>query len=302
MSILDTNSRSKPRSSEPGPPQPRSTGTAFGDIAYLESGQGPAALFLHGVFLNAGLWRHQLRALADIRRCLAVDLLAHGRSPCPPPGRDLTLELQADMALGLLDALGLEAVDLVGNDSGGAIAQLIAVRCPRRVRTLTLTNCDTHDNWPPPAFAPVFAMARAGTLADALGTLAGDPRLARAALASGFENPDNVDDETITGFFAPFASPARAGAVQDYVAGMDPAVTVAIHEALAALDVPTLIVWGTADEFFDVAWATWLATTIPGTVACVELAGAKLFFPVERPEAFNAQLRALWTRTAPAAA
>jgi len=60
-------------------------------------------------------------------------------------------------------------------------------------------------------------------------------------------------------------------------------VTIAIRDDLAGLQVPTLIVWGTADQFFDVAWARWLAATIPGTVRCVELEGAKLFFPLERP-------------------
>ena len=110
-----------------GTTERRSAATRFGDIAFLEAGHGPAALFIHGVFLNADLWRHQLEGLADIRRCVAVDLLAHGESPCPASG-ELTMALQVEMILELLDSLGLDAVDLVGNDSGGAIAQLVAAR------------------------------------------------------------------------------------------------------------------------------------------------------------------------------
>jgi pimeloyl-ACP methyl ester carboxylesterase/ketosteroid isomerase-like protein len=280
-----------------GTTERRSAATRFGDIAFLEAGHGPAALFIHGVFLNADLWRHQLEGLADIRRCVAVDLLAHGESPCPASG-ELTMALQVEMILELLDSLGLDAVDLVGNDSGGAIAQLVAARAPERVRTLTLTNCDTHDNWPPAAFAPIRDMAQEGILADALGTLGGDLAAARASLASGLERPDDLPDDTIRGFFASFdASPARAEAIQDYVAGMDNGVTVAIRDDLARLLAPTLIVWGTADEFFDVTWARWLAQTIPGTVRFVALEGAKLFFPTERPEEFNRELRELWTHT-----
>lgn len=268
--------------------------TRLGDVAYLESGQGPAAVFIHGLFLNADLWRHQLEGLADIRRCIAVDLLAHGESGYPEPG-SLTLGSQAEMVIELLDVLGLDSVDLVGNDTGGAIAQLVAVSAAERIRTLTLTNCDAHDNWPPAAFGPVRDLARAGGLAGALGVLAADPAAARDALAPGLERPGDLPDEMVRGFFAPFASAARAEVLQGYVAGMDNSVTVAIRDDLARLLTPTLIVWGTADEFFDVGWASWLAATIPGTVRCVLVDGGRLFFPVERPGAVNRELRELWT-------
>jgi pimeloyl-ACP methyl ester carboxylesterase len=273
--------------------------TPFGDIAYREAGEGPAALFIHGVFLNADLWRHQLAGLADLRRCIAVDLLAHGQSPCPPAGRELTLSLQADMLLAVLDALGIDSADVVGNDSGGSVAQLIVARAPQRVRTLTLTNCEAHDNFPPAAFASVHQMAREGTLASGLAALAVHPALGRAAMASGLEHPERFSDETVLGYFAPFASADKAEAVQGYVARMDSSVTVAIRDDLAAFLHPTLIVWGTADEFFPVRWARWLAATIPGTVRCVEVQGAKLLFPTERPETLNEELRALWGADGP---
>lgn len=266
-------------------------------MCYLEAGQGPPAVFVHGVFLNADLWRYQLEGLAGIRRCLAVDLLAHGESGWPE-GAELTIELQAEMIVSFLDAMGLDSADLVANDSGGAIAQLVAVRAPGRVRTLTLTNCDTDNNWPPAAFAPIVDLARQGALVDALRLVGADPEAARSTLAPGFERPEDLSSEIVLGFLSPFArSEPRAGAIQAFVAGMDNAVTVAIRDDLAGLRVPTLIVWGTADEFFDVAWARWLATTIPGTVRCVELEGATLFFPLERPSDLNRELCALWTQT-----
>jgi pimeloyl-ACP methyl ester carboxylesterase len=284
MSISDTDSISV-----------RSTvSTSHGEIAYLESGSGPVALFIHGVFLNAGLWRGQLAALVDLRRCVAVDLLAHGDSGWPAAG-ELSLPVQADMIIEFLGTLGAGQADLVGNDSGGAIAQLVAARMPERIRSLTLTNCDTHDNWPPAAFAPVVQLARDGQLAAVLAVLAADPARGRAALAASLEAPDAVSDDVISGFFAPFADPGRARAVQAYVAGMDCAVTVAIRDDLARLLAPTLIVWGTGDEFFDVSWAAWLADIIPGVTEVVRLDGARLFFPLERPADFNRALRGLWS-------
>ena len=269
--------------------------TTFGDVAYLETGRGPVAVFIHGVFLNADLWRHQLSGLGDVRRCLAVDLLAHGDSPYSGDG-ELTMTNQADLVIEFLDSLGLDSVDLIGNDSGGAIAQLVVSRIPGRIRTLTLTNCDVDENCPPAAFAPIHELARQGELAAALMALASDPESARSSLASGLERPDDLSDEMIAGFLGPLASSvARATAIQGYVAGMDSDPMVAIRPDLATFDSPTLIVWGTGDEFFDIAWAHWLAATIPGTVTCIELEGAKLFFPLERPAELNQALRDLWT-------
>lgn len=273
--------------------------TRLGEISYLEVGRGSAAVFIHGLFLNGGLWRHQLEALGGMRRCIAVDLLAHGLSAVPTDGH-LTMELQVEMLIEFIDALKLDTVDLVGNDTGGAIAQLIAVRIPERIRTLTLTDCDTHDNWPPAEFAPVHELAKQGTLAGVLGALASDPAAARATLTTSFEHPDRLSDDTIRGFFGPFSDLSRAAAIQDYVRGMDHEVTVAIRDDLARLHVPTLVVWGDDDAFFDVSWSRWLATTIPGTVRRVEIPGAKLFHPLERPDVLNGELRELWRTTTPA--
>lgn len=267
--------------------------TPSGRISYVSAGSGPVALFVHGVLVNKHLWRHQTAALPDIRRCIAVDLLAHGDTEIDP-SQDVSVTANAHMLREFLDALRIDQVDLIGNDSGGGIAQIFAALNPERVRTLALTNCDAHDNWPPEAFGPIVDLARSGALVEAVQALAIDPDAARSALASGLEDPAALPDEVVASFFARFADRSSAEALQAYVAGMDSAVTVAVRDDLARFDRPTLIVWATADDFFDVRWAHWLAETIPGTVRCVELAGAKLFFPLERPE-FTSELRAFWS-------
>jgi pimeloyl-ACP methyl ester carboxylesterase len=294
MSFSTTNSLSiSSSSSSSSSSERRLASTAHGEIAYRESGSGPAAIFIHGVFMNADLWDAQLRDLADLRRCLAPDLLAHGQSSLGPAG--LTMTQQAEMVISFIDAVaGDGQVDLVGNDTGGAIAQLVAVAIPDRVRSLTLTNCDTDENLPPAAFQSIVDLARAGELAGAMPAIAASPELARASLASSLEHPEAVSDDVLAGFFAPFTDPARADAVQGYVAGMSNAVTVAIRDGLARLQARTLIVWGTGDGFFDLSWARWLADTIPGTVRLVTVDGGKLFFPLERPAELTRPLRELW--------
>src|SRR6195256_2894989 len=143
------------------PPITRSIETPSGRVSYVQTGSGPVALFVHGVVLNKHLWRHQLAGLSDVRRCIAVDLLAHGDTEIAAD-QDVSVTANAKMLKEFLDALNIDQVDLVGNDSGGGISQIFAALYPERVRTLTLTDCDTHDNWPPEAFKPFVAMVGAG--------------------------------------------------------------------------------------------------------------------------------------------
>src|SRR5215469_16111285 len=158
--------------------------TPSGRIGYTEAGRGPVALFVHGVVLNKHLWRHQLAGLSDIRRCIAVDLLAHGNTEIQP-NQDVSVTANANMLREVLDALEIDQVDLVGNDSGGGIAQIFAALNRGRVRTLTLTNCDTHDNWPPEAFKPFVEMAVAGGLRDTLNAMLADKTVYRSPGALG---------------------------------------------------------------------------------------------------------------------
>jgi pimeloyl-ACP methyl ester carboxylesterase len=226
-----------------------------------------------------------------------VDLLAHGDTEIAPD-QDVSVTANAKMLLEFLDALGIEQVDLVGNDSGGGIAQIFAALNPSRVRSLTLTDCDAHDNWPPEAFKPFLAMAAAGGLRGALDAMLSDKHFYRSAQALGpaYERPEGVADETIEAYLRPLVrSEQRTADLQRFLGAFDSKHTVAIEARLKELQAPTLIVWGTDDVYFDVQWARWLARAIPGTRRCVELKGARIFFPEERAAEFNRELRNHWT-------
>jgi pimeloyl-ACP methyl ester carboxylesterase len=271
----------------------RSIETASGRISYAETGAGPVALFVHGVLLNKHLWRHQLAGLSDIRRCIAVDLLAHGDTEIERD-QDVSVTANAYMLRQVLDVLQIDQVDLVGNDSGGGIAQIFAALDPEPVRSLTLTNCDTHDNWPPEAFKPFVEMTIAGGLRDTLNAMLGDKAIYRSpdALGPAYERPENVSDEDIETYLRPLVrSDQRTRDLQRFVAAFDHKHTVIIEPQLRKFRAPTLIVWGTDDIYFPVKWAYWLAEAIPGARPPVELAGARIFFPEERAEAFNQLLR-----------
>jgi pimeloyl-ACP methyl ester carboxylesterase len=277
----------------------RSVVTPSGRIGYAEAGAGPVALFVHGVLLNGHLWRHQLAALSDRRRCIAIDLLAHGDTEIAPD-QDVSVAANATMLREFLDVLQIEQVDLVGNDSGGGIAQIFAALNPLRIRSLTLTDCDAHDNWPPEAFKPFLAMAAAGGLRGALDAMLADKNVYRSAEALGpaYEHPERVTDETIEAYLRPLVRTGqRTHDFQRFLAAFDCKHTLAVEAPLRKLEAPTLIVWGTDDVYFDVRWSRWLAETIPGTRKRVELNGARIFFPEERAAEFNQELRAHWLAT-----
>jgi pimeloyl-ACP methyl ester carboxylesterase len=270
--------------------------TSSGRISYAEQGSGPVALFVHGVLLNSYLWRHQQAGLADVRRTIAVDLLAHGDTQIAPD-QDVSVAANATMLNEFLDALDIDKADVVGNDSGGGICQIFSALYPDRIRSLTLTNCDTHDNWPPDSFKPFVAMVKDGGLRKTLEAMLSDKSIYRSpdALGPAYERPNEVRDETIEKYLRPFVvTDQRTRDLERFVIAFDNKYTVAIESKLKTLKAPTLIVWGTGDVYFDVRWSHWLANTIPGTQRRLEFKDARIFFPEERPEDFNRELRDFW--------
>src|SRR5271170_2988609 len=224
-------------------PVHRSVQTASGRISYTEQGSGPVALFVHGVLLNGYLWRHQLEDLSDIRRCIAIDLLAHGDTEIAPD-QDVSVTANAKMLKEFLDALHIDKVDLVGNDSGGGIAQIFAALNPERVRSLTLTDYDTHDNWPPEAFKPFLAMAASGGLPGTLNAILSDKSVYRSSQALGpaYEHPEQVSDDSIEHYLRPLVrTEQRTRDLERFLAAFYNKHTLAIESRLKSLNAPTLI-------------------------------------------------------------
>jgi pimeloyl-ACP methyl ester carboxylesterase len=276
----------------------RSVATEAGELSYLDIGEGPAAVFLHGVGTNAYLWRHVLGGLRGIRRCIALDLPLHGRSPARPD-QDFTLGGLANVLTEFCAALGLDQIDLVANDTGGAVAQVFATRSPGKLRSLTLTNCDVHDNLPPETFRPTVELARQGGLVPVAAALVANPELARTQgiFSDSFEDPGRLSDEEVRAYLRPVGGTEQAGrAFERLLVSLDAADLVAVEPLLKELTVPTLLVWGTADDSFPLHWAHWLRDRIPGFVELVEVEGGRLFFPAERPGELVAALQRFWSR------
>ena len=272
--------------------------TAFGRIAYVERGTGPAALFLHGLPLNGFQWRGALVRLSSLRRCLAPDSMGLGYSEIPE-GQSLAPEAQADMLVAFLDALQVPSVDLVASDSGGAIAQIFVARHPRRVRSLLLTNCDVHEDSPPPALKPVIEASRKGTFVDeVLSPQLNDKANARLTTGLGgccYTDPAGLTAEAIDCYLTPLASsPLRKAQFHEYCVALDRNPLLSLEPALRSSPVPMRVVWGTGDTIFDPSGPGWLDRTFPRSRGVRRIPGANLFFPEEMPDVIAEEARRLW--------
>lgn len=271
------------------------TATRFGKIAHIDRGTGPAVVFLHGAPLNGFQWRGAIDRLAADRRCIAPDMMGLGYSQIPE-GQSVAPDAQPAMLAVLLDALGISKVDLVGNDSGGAVAQLFMVRYPGRVRTLLLTNCDVEPDSPPPKVMPAIEAARKGVLADELASWVVDKRQARATFGVAvYSDPQHLTDEMIDCYFTPnLSSPLRRAQFHAYHAALAPNPLAGIEPALKRCQVPTRMVWGTSDDIFSQASPDYLERTLAQSRGVRRVPGAKLFFPEEYPDIIAEEARRLW--------
>jgi len=272
--------------------------TSFGRIAYVERGRGEAALFLHGFPLNSFQWRGALDRLSPYRRCIAPDFLGLGYTEVAE-GQSVAPDAQVVMLIALLDSLGIARVDLVGSDSGGAVAQLFVTRHPERVRTLLLTNCDTEHESPPAAMQPVIALSHEGKFVDQwLAPWLADKRLARSPQGIGgmcFANPADPTDEAIDCYFRPLvSSPRRKALVHAYAIALEHNPLQDIGPALRRCQVPARIVWGVDDTIFSIAGAEYLDKTLGHSLGVRRLANAKLFYPEERPDVIAEEAKKLW--------
>ena len=271
----------------------RYASTSHGDVAYVRRGDGPAALFIHGAPLNGFQWRAALEGLQDIRSCIAVDSIGLGYSRVSE-NQEVTPDAQAAMLEGFLDLLDIDRIDLVGNDSGGGIAQVFTARCPERVRSLALTNCEIGD-YETEVGDQFMGLVETGGFTQMLREWLADPSTHESLWALGYERPQEIDPAVLRVYIEPLlSSPERVQAMERYLTSFNPAYTRDAAEALQRLDIPVMILWGLADTFFSKHDARWLRDRLSNILVYEEIPEAKLFFPEERPKVFVEYLRRFW--------
>jgi len=257
-----------------------------------KAGGRPVAVFVHGFLVNSTLWDPVAEKLAaDGVRCILPDwpLGAHRRPVNPDAG--LSPAAVADAVAGLLDALGLQDVVLVGSDTGGGLCQLALRGDTHRVSGLVLTNCDAFEQFPPRFFVPLFILARSR---PAVWAVAQQTRL-RAVRHSplGFGpllNRPRPASLTRAWIQPLLDSAAIRRDVTRFARGMRR--TELLHAAtwLGQFEGPVRLVWGTRDKHFTIGLGRRLAATFR-RARLDEVADATTFVSIDRPDAVVSAVR-----------
>lgn len=235
-----------------------------GTVEYRDSGSGPILLFVHGLLVNGTLWRNVIAPLEGEFRCIAPDLpLGSHRLPMHA-GADLSPHGLARLISDFMHALELEDVTLIGNDTGGALCQLVATRHPERLARLVLTPCDAYENFLPPAFRPLQWIARVPGGVTAMVQPMRLDLLQRSPLAFGLLTKRPIKRSVREGWVRPAIGSAEIRRdVTKVLKGIAPHYTLEAAEQLAHFDRPTLLAWAPEDRFFKFSYAERLAAAIP---------------------------------------
>jgi pimeloyl-ACP methyl ester carboxylesterase len=263
------------------PDQRREIELPAGTIRYREAGGGRPIVFVHGYLVDGRLWDGVVDRLPDHCRCLAPDWPIGAQQVAMKPDADLSPYGIAATIANFLEALDLSDVTIVGNDSGGAMSQVLVTRHPERIGRLVLTNCDTHDNFPPGIFKAMPPIAK---LPGGMSLLAAPFRigaLARAAFKPFSKNP--IPADLIASWMKPaLHDPGVKRDAKKVTAGMNKRYTLEAAEKLRGSELPILLAWAPGDRFFPLEYAERLAADAPNA-RLVEISNSKTFVPLDQP-------------------
>jgi pimeloyl-ACP methyl ester carboxylesterase len=269
----------------------------IGRIRVREAGNGPPVVLVHGALVNSHLWDDVIPLLVDRHRVIAPDLPLGCHAEPVRPGAPLGLPAQADVVADLIAALGLDDVTLVGNDTGGAICQLVVTRRPEGIGRLLLTSCDAFDNCPPRFFRFLvwasYLPGNAWLTAQSMRS----PRFARLPVAFGRLTHRGLDKRRLDLMFEPLR---RSRGVRRDAARMfrslDAADTQAAAAALGDVTIPVLIGWSADDRIFPPEHASRLAAQLPDATVS-PITDSLAFSPVDQPQVLAQRIAEFGAKT-----
>lgn len=262
----------------------RTVDVPAGTIEYRERGKGRPIVFAHGVGVNGDLWREVVPRLADGHRCIAPDL-PHGAHPIPLRGdADLSLPGLARIVADFLEALELEHVTIVANDTGGAVAQWLVGHHPERIARLVLTSCDAFEKFPP---TPQRYLEPAARSRAAMWLVAWSVRfkfVQRLPTAYGWTTKRPIDPQIMRSYTDPVrTNPGVRRDLARLLRAVDTRYTFEAADSLRGFDKPALVLWGDQDRLFPREHGRRLAELLPqGRFDLVE--DSRTFVPEEQPE------------------
>lgn len=257
-----------------------------GEIRYFERGSGRPVVFVHGLLVNAELWRAVVPGVAEAGfRCIAPDWPLGGHESPMRPDADLSPPGQASVIEDFLEALDLRDVILVANDTGGALSQILLARQPDRIERVVLTPSDCFDHFLPPVFKPLTWLARVPGSMRLLAALSRIKALYPLPMFFGWVVKRPVPQRIAEAYFGPLRR--SAGVRRDLrklLRTVHPRYTLAAAEQLRTFDRPVLLVWASEDKLFPIRLGRRLAGLLPDA-RLVEVEDTYTFIPEDQPEA-----------------
>ena len=244
-------------------------------MRWTEVGEGFPVVLVHGIPTSPALWRQVLPQVQG-GRCLAFELVGYGNSIPAGRDRDISVARQADYLLGWLEQLGVQRAVLVGHDLGGGVAQVAAVRAPRRCAGLVLANSICYDSWPIPSVRAL----RAARPVTARLPMPAFRALVGSLLARGHDEPA-IARESLAIHLEPYQRHGGAAALAWQVRWLRTADTLAVADRLRDLRVPARVVWGAADPFQKLPYGERLAWDLRTELWPIE--GGRHFVPEDHP-------------------
>ncbi len=253
-----------------------------GTVRYREAGEGEPILFVHGLLVDGRLWDGVADLLSERFRCIVPDWPMGSHMLPMKPTADLAPPAMASLVGEFLDRLGIEQATVVGNDSGGAVSQMLTAQRPELVDRLVLTNCDTEDNFPPFPFnaMPPLARVPGGFAALTVPFRLGPVR----RFTYGLLTDRPLPAELVDAWLAPSSADARIREdARKLTAGFRNRDLAEASARLGGYERPVLLAWGPEDRLFAIRHAERLAARLPD--ARIEpIPGAKTFVALDQPQ------------------
>ena len=251
-------------------------------IHYQRTGppDGRPIVFVHGYAMGGSLWSELAELLAARGFSCIAPTWPLGAHAEPVRSWELTMESVAATVAEFLGALALEDVVLVGNDTGGAIAQVVAVDSSERLGGLVLTSCDAFEHFPPPILKPLIAAAKAPA-AFAVALLGLLTRFGRQRAYGALAHAD-IDELVVEWTRPALSDRAIREDLRRFTASLRQETTVRAGARLGEFVKPALVAWSEDDAFFPVEDGRRLAAAL-GDGRFELVGGARTFAMVDQP-------------------
>lgn len=262
-------------------------GLSHGAVRYRVAGEqasGPPVVFVHGFLVNGTLWEKTADALAAAGvRSYAPDWPLGAHPLALGSGADQSPRGVARQVLSFIEALELDDVTLVGNDTGGAICQFLLDTDASRIGRLVLTNCDAFDTFPPRPFDLLFKGFRSARAIRGLMAPMRATAVRHSPAGFGLLVNKPLDAQQTRAWVEPCLT--DAGVREDvarFARAVDPQDLLAVSNRLGRFEGPALLVWGTADRFFKLDFGRRLRDVL-ADARLIEIAGGRTFIPHDEP-------------------